>query len=85
MRKTPAPAYFNDKVTFDTNTLDVKSQFADSYDNCFYSDKDRKDKVIEWNNLNKDQYNSCLSNLQSVKKEFDENVRKKKDEFSIYT
>ena len=46
---------------------------------------DRKDKVIEWNNLNKDQYNSCLSNLQIVKKEFDENVRKKKDEFSIYT
>lgn len=85
LRKTPAPAYFNDKVKFDTGTLDVKSQFADSYDNCFYSDKDRKDKVIEWNNLNKEQYNSCLSNLQSVKKEFDENVRKKKDEFSIYT
>ena len=49
------------------------------------SDKDRKDKVIEWNDLNKTQYNSCVSNLQSVKNEFDENVRKKKDEFSIYT
>ena len=83
-RKTGIPSYFSEEIKFNDDLLDVKTQFSSTYDNCFYSDHDRKEKVNGWDQLNKSQYNSCLGEVQVVKKEFDDKVRAKKKEFSIY-
>ena len=83
-RKTKAPSYFNDEVKFNPDLLSVETQFSSTYSNCFYSDQDRKDKYRNWDTLNKDQYNLCVSDLQSVKNEFDKKVQEKKNDFSIY-
>ncbi len=83
-RKTPAPNYFNDEVKLAPDQLSVETQFSSTYNNCFYSDKDRKEKIMTWDNLNKKQYNACVIELQNEKKEFDRKVRDKKNDLSIY-
>ena len=64
--------------------MSASSKFASSYENCFYSDKDRKDKLIEWEKLNKDHYNNSLSKLKKIKEDFDQKIEAKKNELSLY-
>ncbi len=84
MRKTPAPEYFKNEAKIDEDYMSASSRFKSSYENCFYVDKDRKDKIIEWEKLNKEQYNNCLSELKIIKEDFDQKIEAKKNELSLY-
>tara|TARA_Y100000816_G_scaffold89940_1_gene62036 strand:+ start:1221 stop:2657 length:1437 start_codon:yes stop_codon:yes gene_type:complete len=84
IRRTPAPEYFKNEAKIDQSYMSASSKFASSYENCFYSDKDRKDKLIEWEKLNKDHYNNSLSKLKKIKEDFDQKIEAKKNELSLY-